>query len=85
MTTSMLQWKDAKKENPPRDDVYLVVNDFAEKPIRAIWENGTWWKPCDMIEFWAAIPTAEQVRQKFVDQELRVHDQATAEEVVSCS
>ena len=72
MTATTLQWHDAAKENPPCGGFYLVVPMCYAHPIIANW-NGCGWRPDTGfdVEFWAALPTAERIRQKFIDKELK--------------
>jgi len=84
MTNTMLHWHDAAKENPQREGMYLVaLEGCAELTITPWRGDGFEWPWAKLVsasvQFWAAIPTAEQVRQKFRDADLR--DQARAEQL----
>jgi len=66
---STLQWRDARKEDPPCNGWYWVVRRPAHYPFQAKWEDGEW-HVCD-VECWAEIPTAERVRQKLRNERLK--------------
>jgi len=87
MTNSVLQWHDTAKEKPPRTGIYLVIVRHSPCPITAKWFDeseklGSMWVKHDVsfwnnpVEFWAWLPTPEQVRQKFRDADLRDRDRA---------
>jgi len=83
MTTTLLQWHDATKEDPPdMAYCYIVVLDMPV-PVPALWiksyaESTPWhFVDCTRVKFrdevlqWAISPFAEQVRQKFKDEALK--------------
>jgi len=77
MTTTVLQWYDAKKEKPKRNGNCLVVHENFPCLIRVYYHNGLWSDECGgflndcCIESWVALPTADCIRQKFKDEELK--------------
>ena len=80
MTTSLLQWKDAHKEDPPGDGVYLIVFNGRSELEKARWDSKYPRVPWNLfdhgcakefIEYWAALPAAEEVRKKFRDEEMK--------------
>jgi len=75
MTTTLLQWHDAAKESPENGSGdYLVVcknHILLLQRIDGEEEWFDWGEPMDDVSFWAAVPTAEKVRQKFRDEKAR--------------
>lgn len=70
MLNSVLQWKDAKKEDPLSEGIYFVVLRGHDHLTFSLWnKKRKQWG--GYVQYWAAIPTAEQVRQKFRDLKLR--------------
>jgi len=79
MTNSTLQWHDAEKETPPAGGEYLIASSRFRGLRIACWlchsknqKCGFWIGhevlSCDLAEYWAAIPTPAQVKQKFRDE-----------------